>query len=97
VADDLFFGPCILTCSISIIGIELQTFRRGRQRYVKKETRNIVNSTHLISKVVLLKSGPSAGSIAVIAEIIDHNRVNVVSPLLNFSLRGIHNLLLGNN
>lgn len=32
----------------------------------------------MILTVVLLKAGPHAGSIAVIAEIIDHNRVSLI-------------------
>ena len=32
--------------------------------------------TRLLVSVVLLKSGPQEGQIAVIAEIIDHNRVS---------------------
>ncbi|KAF8878769.1 translation protein SH3-like domain-containing protein [Infundibulicybe gibba] len=33
-----------------------------------------------VGRVVLLKSGPSAGKIAVIAEIIDHNRAIIDGP-----------------
>ncbi|KAH8829090.1 ribosomal protein L14-domain-containing protein [Flagelloscypha sp. PMI_526] len=33
-----------------------------------------------VGRVVLLKAGPSAGSIAVIAEIIDHNRALIDGP-----------------
>jgi len=36
-----------------------------------------------VGRVVLLKSGPSAGSIAVIAEIIDHNRAIIDGPTTN--------------
>ena len=39
--------------------------------------------THILSHlVVLLKSGPSAGDIAVITEIIDHNRVRIPSNVV---------------
>ncbi|KAH7910972.1 ribosomal protein L14-domain-containing protein [Hygrophoropsis aurantiaca] len=34
-----------------------------------------------VGRVVLLKAGPSAGKIAVIAEIIDHNRAIIDGPL----------------
>ncbi|KAF5351285.1 hypothetical protein D9758_007980 [Tetrapyrgos nigripes] len=34
-----------------------------------------------VGRVVLLRSGPSAGKIAVIAEIIDHNRAIIDGPL----------------
>ncbi|KAK7033636.1 hypothetical protein VNI00_012636 [Paramarasmius palmivorus] len=36
-----------------------------------------------VGRVVLLKSGPYAGKIAVIAEIIDHNRAIIDNPLSN--------------
>jgi len=36
-----------------------------------------------VGRVVLLKSGPSAGSIAVITEIIDHNRAIIDGPTTN--------------
>jgi len=36
-----------------------------------------------VGRVVLLKSGPSAGNIAVITEIIDHNRAIIDGPTTN--------------
>ncbi|KAF9546317.1 hypothetical protein CPC08DRAFT_716050 [Agrocybe pediades] len=36
-----------------------------------------------VGRVVLLKSGPSAGNIAVITEIIDHNRAMIDGPTTN--------------
>jgi large subunit ribosomal protein L14e len=35
-----------------------------------------------VGRVVLVNDGPSAGKLAVIAEIIDHNRVGLASPCL---------------
>ncbi|KAF9257714.1 hypothetical protein L218DRAFT_878822, partial [Marasmius fiardii PR-910] len=36
-----------------------------------------------VGRLVLLKAGPSAGKVAVIAEIIDHNRAIIDNPLSN--------------
>jgi hypothetical protein len=59
-----------------IIGIKFQTLRRGRPRYDYKISCINQPRAYLYSiTVVLLKSGPSAGNIAVITEIIDHTRV----------------------
>jgi large subunit ribosomal protein L14e len=41
-------------------------------------------STTKTCTVVLLKAGPHAGHIAVIAEIIDHNRVSISLPITTF-------------
>ena len=55
------------------LGLYFQAFRRGRPwyaNYIAFRARFLKVVT-----VVLLKSGPFSGKIAVIAEIIDHNRV----------------------
>ena len=71
-------GMGLLTCFDFdfCAGINFQAFRRGRTSYVTLTYNSFV---YLKKKwcftVVLLKSGPYSGRIAVIAEIIDHNRV----------------------
>ncbi len=58
-------------------GIQLQAFRRGGPWCVQQFC--ITDAFLTILLVVLLKSGPSAGQVAIIAEIIDHNRVRRLS------------------
>ena len=58
-------------------GIQLCTLRRGRTRSVAFPSVTLACS-HV--PVVLLNAGPSTGKIAVIAEIIDHNRVTSLFP-----------------
>lgn len=61
-------------------GIQLQALRRGGPWCVQQSC--IANVFLTILLVVLLKSGPSAGQVAVIAEIIDHNRVRYLSSMI---------------
>lgn len=70
-------------------GLKLQTLRRGRPQCVKfwnSFTNNLYLTRNL---VVLLKSGPSAGKIAVIAEIIDHKRVRFLISLARHNTHSI--------
>ena len=56
--------------------VKLQALRRGWTGYVvQRPVDDLPRLTCDVRIVVLLKSGPQAGKIAVIAEIIDHNRV----------------------
>ena len=81
------FGMRKYSCVFSPTGttIKLQAFRRGRAWYVKPSSRESMEPQRILVTscarpvVVLLKSGPHEGQIAVIAEIIDHNRVCIGS------------------
>ena len=102
-SDDtfFFFGPCIwLSLLLSFYRNQTSNASsRSAEVCIYKE-RKINESTvaypHPFHKVVLLKSGPSTGNIAVITEIIDHNRVTIsLSP--RFLMYGILTISLGHN
>lgn len=52
--------------------------------------RSDLPSLIVLFPVVLLKSGPSEGKIAVIVEIVDHRRVSPGSPYLIVSVTKLH-------
>jgi hypothetical protein len=72
----------------NLSGIQLQALRGGRARYASIHLTlfKVVNvAGNLVA--VLLKSGPFSGKIAIIAEIIDHNRVRRLVFACCFALK----------
>lgn len=69
--------------------VKLPALRRGWTRYVQSNSRGIQPEQTDLSApilVVLLKAGPQEGHIAVIAEIIDHNRVRPKRACVHFAV-----------
>jgi hypothetical protein len=69
-----------------LAGIQLQALCGGRTRYVGFHLMRRGWSMAYNLTAVLLKSGPCSGKIAVIAEIIDHNRVRRMVSVFCYSL-----------
>ena len=72
--------------SVEVCNIQKETFYQTVSR----------SSFTFLSQVILLKAGPSAGNIAVITQIIDHNQVLMLCPLLiHFPTSMYHSFRVG--